>query len=334
MATRKTPAFMPAAKSAKPAKGKNPFAGRESAAEEAAEKKKFPGKKAYAKAESQFEGEGMKCGGKVKKMACGGKAKRYADGGVTEGPNANIDDDVRARALRAVRAAQDDGEQVAEPMSTARLEGRALPPAARASRPAADKPAPARKVAEYSPKGATPFDPSNVNPAAVGMKTAAPVGADRSVQTAGAVRKAERAADEIRAAAKMRPEAQALEGSYPEALLAGPARAGIGAAARGIRGAASGMAKAPTAAQAEIGTRVARTADEVMEARAAAASKAAADAARVAPKRDLYGASRNSPMRKIKKSDTQESRGEYLAKGGAVRGTGAAKRGFGRGKMC
>lgn len=33
------------------------FGGKESKAEEAAEKKKFPGKKAYAKAEKKFEGE-------------------------------------------------------------------------------------------------------------------------------------------------------------------------------------------------------------------------------------------------------------------------------------
>lgn len=325
MATRKTPAFMPAAKAGK---GKNPFIGKESAKEEVAERKVAPNKKAYAKAEAKFEGEG------VKGMKCGGKVKKYADGGVTEGPNANIDDDVRARALRAVQAAE-DGEQVAEPMRTARLEGKQLPPAARSAPRAAPAPAPARKVAEYSPKGATPFNPYEVNPAAVGMKTAAALEADRSIRTAGDVRRAERAADESRAKARMDPRAQALEGSYPEAALAGPARAGLGAAARGMRSAASGMAKAPAAAPAEIGKRVAQTADEVMEARGAAAAKAAADAARIAPKRDVFGASRNSPMRKVpKKSGITEVRGEYMANGGPVRGVGAAKRGFGRGKMC
>ena len=51
------------------------FGGKESKAEEAKEKKKFPGKKAYAKAEAKFEGE---------KMACGGKTKKYAKGGGIE----------------------------------------------------------------------------------------------------------------------------------------------------------------------------------------------------------------------------------------------------------
>ena len=49
------------------------FKGKESKAEEAKEKKAFPSKKAYAKAEAKFEGEKpakgkpFKCGGKVKK---------------------------------------------------------------------------------------------------------------------------------------------------------------------------------------------------------------------------------------------------------------------------
>lgn len=46
----------------------------------------------------------------TKKMNCGGsaKAKRYEEGGVTEGPNKNIGDDVRARAMAAM-AARDSG---------------------------------------------------------------------------------------------------------------------------------------------------------------------------------------------------------------------------------
>lgn len=54
-----------------------PFMGKESTQEEAKEKKKFPGKKAYAKAEAKYEGEKYACGGRVK--------RRYAEGGdVTE----------------------------------------------------------------------------------------------------------------------------------------------------------------------------------------------------------------------------------------------------------
>jgi hypothetical protein len=50
----------------------NPFAGKETKAEEKAEKKAFPGKKAYAKAEKKFEP--FKKGGKP--FACGGKVKK------------------------------------------------------------------------------------------------------------------------------------------------------------------------------------------------------------------------------------------------------------------
>ena len=50
----------------------NPFIGKETKGEEGKEKKAVKGKGAYAKAEKQFEGEGMKCGGKTKKYARGG----------------------------------------------------------------------------------------------------------------------------------------------------------------------------------------------------------------------------------------------------------------------
>ena len=45
----------------------NPFAGKESKKEEAAEKKKFPSKKAYAAAERKMEKEKMASGGMVKR---------------------------------------------------------------------------------------------------------------------------------------------------------------------------------------------------------------------------------------------------------------------------
>lgn len=50
------------------------FAGKESRAEERAERKAFPSKAAYKRAEAKYEGETMKKGGSVKKMASGGIA--------------------------------------------------------------------------------------------------------------------------------------------------------------------------------------------------------------------------------------------------------------------
>lgn len=67
------------------------FAGKESKAEEAKEKKAV-GKKGYAAAEKKFEGERFAVGGKVPSakdmgdlgMKCGGKVKKYARGGGIE----------------------------------------------------------------------------------------------------------------------------------------------------------------------------------------------------------------------------------------------------------
>lgn len=61
-------------------KAKSTFKGRESKAEEAAEKKAFPSKAAYAKAERMAEGE--------KAYKCGGGVKKYADGGAIRGSGA------------------------------------------------------------------------------------------------------------------------------------------------------------------------------------------------------------------------------------------------------
>lgn len=51
---------------------KNPFAGKESRAEEAKERKRFPGAKAYKAAEAKFEGEGrpFASGGTVRGAGC------------------------------------------------------------------------------------------------------------------------------------------------------------------------------------------------------------------------------------------------------------------------
>ena len=182
-------------------KKKSPlFGGKETAAEETAERKKFPGKAAYKKAEAQFEGErpGMKCGGKVKKMA---------EGGLSEG---RFDEDTYARARKFLEqnAASDEGEQVAEPMRINKVEGtplgavrRAVAKAAprAATKPSARVEEAPRKMAEYRPDaGPDTFDPYVVNPNSVGSRTAQPMGSDRSIKTPGDIRKAETAAQRAR----------------------------------------------------------------------------------------------------------------------------------------
>ena len=57
------------------------FSGKETKAEEKAERKATGGSKtAYKRAEKMYEGETMKKGGGVKKMASGGSASKRADG--------------------------------------------------------------------------------------------------------------------------------------------------------------------------------------------------------------------------------------------------------------
>lgn len=45
------------------------------------------------------------------------KMRRFADGGVTEGQNPNIDDDVRARALKFVENASEESRDLGEPIT-------------------------------------------------------------------------------------------------------------------------------------------------------------------------------------------------------------------------
>jgi len=131
----------------------NLFKGKETYGEELKEAKAIKSGKIspqqYAKGEKGEEAK-MKRGGMTKKFAKGGCAKSYEEGGVTEGQNANIDDDTRARAMAAIRrrmAGEDDEALVAKPRAAAK----SMPPKAResvASSPARkeeDKPkAPAR----------------------------------------------------------------------------------------------------------------------------------------------------------------------------------------------
>lgn len=62
-------------------------------------------------------------------MATTRKVRRYNDGGVTEGENANIDDDTRARALRWVRQQQEGASEEAEAPAPAPAPRKAAKPA-------------------------------------------------------------------------------------------------------------------------------------------------------------------------------------------------------------
>lgn len=288
---RKMPSFM----NDKPAKGKNPFAGKEPVKEEAAERKKFPSKKAYAKAEAKFEGE---------KYACGGKVKRYADGGeIEEGPNENISDDTRARAMRFAR-----GE----------MESEAAAPAPRRAAPArAPRPAPKAAPAPAAETPAAPAKPafSRIPGPAAGSA------ADKAIKTYEPPSREKQVEALKNTAAKM---------SMLAGVGAGPS------AARGAASAVRSMGKPATEAAAKIGDRVVKTAAErtapkmnVFGGPRGRSLENPADKVRAASK----PAEKAKPVRK-RKSDVAEVRGEYLASGGAVRGGGAAKRGVGRGKMC
>ena len=310
-----------------------PFMGKESKAEEASEKKKFPGKKAYAKAEAKFEGE------KMPKFACGGKTKRYADGGdIPEG--GRFDEDTYARARRFVESGG-QSEDVDTPAAKPSVRRMAPTPAQKSA--ATPSPAP---MAQYRPGTTTPADPdlpyANVGsrifktPAGAGRGTAGGPSAAQAVQ-----------------GTRLDPRRDALEGSHPEALLIGGAGAGR-AAASALRN----MGKPATKAVAEIGSKVRPGVDEAMYARTGEVAKRAADAARIAAKRppvggtgrkgvdnpaDTVRAQRASKSEAINKAMRSRSADDMYASGGAVkkaaaggsvRGVGAAKRGFGRGKMC
>jgi hypothetical protein len=97
-------------------------------------------------------------------LIMGKKVKRYEEGGVTEGPNVNIDDDTRARAMAwaARQAAGGDGEESAPEVAPS------LPaPARRAVKRAAAKPARtyAAPLAESLDEGSTARRPSMTAPA-------------------------------------------------------------------------------------------------------------------------------------------------------------------------
>lgn len=296
---RKMPSFM----NDKPAKDKNPFVGKESAKEEAAERKKFPSKKAYAKAEAKFEGE------KMPKFACGGKVKRYADGGeIEEGPNENISDDTRARAMKFARGEM-GSEAPAKPSSKAAPKPAPKPAPRSAGTPAGTGSA----MREEAPSKPT-F--SRVPGPAAGSR------ADKAIKTYEAPTDDQYAG--LKAAA---PAAAAL--ASPALLRAGATRAA---------GMARGMAKAPSAPPAEIGKRATQGVDEAMFARTAETAKKATSAARSAAgkkaDRAMTAPKKPKASPRARTRGNPEEAGVEFKSGGSVRGGGAAKRGVGRGKMC
>lgn len=133
-----------------PAKGKALFGGKESKVEEAKEKKAFPSKKAYAKAESKFEGEKpFKCGGKVKKYAEGGLAEI---GDVEEGKpeGGRFSEDTYARARAFAKAAERE-----EPVKASKPEPKeeVIQPRAKADYGNESRRAPAATNPDYGNEG-------------------------------------------------------------------------------------------------------------------------------------------------------------------------------------
>lgn len=316
--TRKMPSFLGKTPAGK---GKNLFAGKESKAEEAMEKKQFPGKKAYAKAEAKFEQErpGMKGGGKVKKYAAGGE--------IEEGPNKNIDDETRARAMRFARGEMEpDATAVSAPRRVARPPATPRPSTPRPSTPVAAKP-----MAKYSPEAPNTFDPEIVGsgPRALPQKPTAGAGRGGQGGPTASELKRQEFSDMLREAGTYRGEGK------PGAPTFIPGMSGVGrAAASAVRG----MGAPTTKAVAEIGKRVAKTPDEMMAARGAETAKKATSEARSAAaksaERVMTGAKKPKASPRARTRGNPEESGVEFQRGGAVRGGGAAKRGVGRGKMC
>lgn len=180
--------------------------------------------------------------------------KRFDDGGVTEGPNKNIDDDTRARAMEAVRRrmAGEDTEAAA--------------PAPRA-RPKAAAPAPAPKP---TPKAEAPAP----SPA----PTPAPKAAESKSESSGN-------GEDMRDRSGGNPYVAGLKKYGPGAALAAasllPAGKLLGPVLKGIRGARAATAASELAgANASNAARMARV-----------TAQAEKDAASNAAKRDMFKAS-------------------------------------------
>lgn len=156
------------------------------------------------------------------------KAKRYEEGGITEGANANIGDDTRARAMAWLKKQQEGGAEE-EPAASPAPVRKAAPVAKPAVKPAAkvtdtgDETArlAARRPAPKKPAYETPYDrmnrmnreaassgPSgqdrilrNVRPGAVNPKTLLPAA---EMKKGGSVSKASSRADGIAMRGKTR----------------------------------------------------------------------------------------------------------------------------------
>ena len=329
------------------------FGGKETMKEEAAERKKFPGKSAYKKAEAKFENErpAMKRGGKVKCMAEGGVSGRF-------------DEDTYERARKFVESNEGEGEQVAEPMRMNKVEGTPLPAARRA--------APAKAKAAETPRVSEPAEPTRdtagsirkatetperVRPRAVDMPAgsryarppvykpesddpyaglkrgaefaamaAAPAAVGPAVRGASALARAAKSVANTPAAAGVRRGAgvgaNRLMPSLTDDVVASQ-KADFGRIAKALSPTGRGAAKA---AQQMAGVRAgARTAGR------AGAGGGAAEAGRE------VGSAISDRMEKDRaRRRKEDSEDTNYARGGAVksaRGVGAATRGWGRGKM-
>ena len=156
------------------------------------------------------------------------KSKRYADGGVTGGQNANIDDDTRARAMAwaARQAAGDSADESA--------------PAARSPSMAA-----AQSSGRRAPTPPTSNSAIGTNSRAARVQGMASAGSpqdtasDDSSEGGRSRMKADQYARAAEAQRSWKPEDDALEGVYPEAMIVpgGALRAAMG------RGMATAAAK-------------------------------------------------------------------------------------------
>lgn len=334
-------------------KKKSPlFGGKETMKEEAAERKKFPGKGAYKKAEAKFEGErpAMKRGGKVKCMAEGGVSDRF-------------DEDTYERARKFVESNNVEGEQVAEPMSMSKVEGTPLPAARRA--------APAKAKAAETPRVSEPAEPTRDTAGSIRKATetperVSPRAVDMPARVKSALRTYEPPTDDPYAGLKRGAEFAAMAAA-PAAV--GPAVRGASALARAARSVANTPAAAGVRRGAGVGANrlmpsltddvvasqkadfgriakalsptgrgAAKAAQQMAGVRAGArtAGRAGAGGGAAEAGREVGSAISDRMEKDRARRRKEDSEDTNYAKGGAVksaRGVGAAVRGWGRGKM-
>lgn len=296
---RKTPPF---------ATGKALFAGKESKAEEAAEKRAFPGKKAYAKAEAKFEGE-------KPKFACGGKVKKFADGGDTN-------------LLGRLNKPAKEGYQYRSPAQT---NAKDLTPHLREDvvrSQAADTDRIRKGYASVADSNAGRRVQSQAAGARALTRTAGrALGAAGALQTGWGIG---RAIDEKTGVG--RKMVDAVADRLPST------REGVKLSADSERRLADERIK-PVGASESAPTPAVRTAPKSAPKPTARPANAAAptSSVREGANANIDAGTRARAMKAVEDETEGMKKGgavKKLASGGAVRGTGAAKRGFGRGKMC